>query len=144
MVYQEVNLLPNLTVAQNLTFGREPTRFGLVNARARTRLAKEMLEGYGSISTSTDLAPIRSLSSRSPSPAPSSLSGKVLILDEPTASLDAREVEMLFKVVRDLRDRGWGLSYLHFSIRYSPFPTASRCCATGAGSSPRIRPESTG
>ncbi|WP_196259957.1 ATP-binding cassette domain-containing protein [Pelagibacterium limicola] len=116
-VYQEVNLLPNLTVAQNLTFGREPTRFGLVDARARTRMAREMIEGYG-----LDIDVNRDLSSYSVAiqqivaiARAVSLSGKVLILDEPTASLDAREVEMLFKVVRDLRSRGLGIIFIsHF------------------------------
>ena len=46
-VYQEVNLLPNLTVAQNLTFGHEPRRFGIVDTRAQRRQAAAMLEGYG-------------------------------------------------------------------------------------------------
>lgn len=116
-VYQEVNLLPNLTVAQNLTFGREPTRFGLVDARARTRMAKEMLEGYGlDIDVNRDLGAYSVAIQQIVAIARAvSLSGKVLILDEPTASLDAREVEMLFKVVRDLRDRGLGIVFIsHF------------------------------
>lgn len=116
-VYQEVNLLPNLTVAQNLTFGREPTRFGLVDARARTRLAKEMLDGYGlDIDVNRDLGAYSVAIQQIVAIARAvSLSGKVLILDEPTASLDAREVEMLFKVVRDLRDRGLGIVFIsHF------------------------------
>lgn len=116
-VYQEVNLLPNLTVAQNLTFGREPTRFGMVNGRAQRRQAEAMLEGYGiDIDVSRDLAgysvAIRQIVAIARAVA---LSGKVLILDEPTASLDAREVETLFDVVRGLRDRGLGIVFVsHF------------------------------
>ena len=116
-VYQEVNLLPNLTVAQNLTFGREPTRFGMVNARAQKRMAEEMLQGYGlDIDVSRDLAAysvaIRQIVAIARAVA---LSGKVLILDEPTASLDTREVRMLFDVVRGLRDRGLGIVFVsHF------------------------------
>ncbi|WP_375173224.1 sugar ABC transporter ATP-binding protein [Pseudooceanicola sp.] len=116
-VYQEVNLLPNLTVAQNLTFGREPTRFGMVNARAQRRMAEEMLEGYGlEIDVTRDLSAysvaIRQIVAIARAVA---LSGKVLILDEPTASLDAREVETLFNVVRDLRDKGLGIVFVsHF------------------------------
>ena len=116
-VYQEVNLLPNLTVAQNLTFGREPTRFGLVDGRAQQRLAEEMLEGYGlDIDVTRDLSAysvaVRQIIAIARAVA---LSGKVLILDEPTASLDAREVETLFDVVRGLRERGLGIVFVsHF------------------------------
>ena len=46
-VYQEVNLLPNMTVAQNLTFGREPRRFGLIDGRAQSRQARALLAQYG-------------------------------------------------------------------------------------------------
>jgi galactofuranose transport system ATP-binding protein len=69
-VYQEVNLLPNMTVAQNLTFGREPRRFGLVDARAQSRRPARSSPPTASISTSTAIsAPIRSRSARSwPSP----------------------------------------------------------------------------
>ncbi|RAH99023.1 sugar ABC transporter ATP-binding protein [Acuticoccus sediminis] len=116
-VYQEVNLLPNLTVAQNLTFGREPTRFGMVDAGAQRRQAEAMLEGYGlDIDVRRDLSAysvaIRQIVAIARAVA---LSGKVLILDEPTASLDAREVRMLFDVVRGLRARGLGIVFVsHF------------------------------
>ncbi|MGZ9811454.1 sugar ABC transporter ATP-binding protein [Pseudoroseicyclus sp. H15] len=117
-VYQEVNLLPNLTVAENLTFGRQPTRLGMVQGRKMRALAEEMLAGYGlahvnvarelgtySVAVQQIVAIARAVA----------LSGKVLILDEPTASLDARETEMLFEVVRNLRDRGLGIVFVsHF------------------------------
>ncbi|WP_116082443.1 sugar ABC transporter ATP-binding protein [Tropicimonas sp. IMCC34011] len=116
-VYQEVNLLPNLTVAQNLTFGREPRRFGMIDGRAQTRMAEEMLRGYGlEIDVSRDLGfysvAVQQVVAIARAVA---LSGKVLILDEPTASLDAAEVRMLFDVVRGLRDKGLGIVFVsHF------------------------------
>ena len=116
-VYQEVNLLPNLTVAQNLMFGREPRRLGLIHARALREAAREMLADYGlKIDVDRDLGSypvaIRQIIAIARAVA---LSGKVLILDEPTASLDAREVAMLFAVVRRLRDRGLGIIFVsHF------------------------------
>lgn len=116
-VYQEVNLLPNLTVAQNLTFGREPARFGIVSARARRRMAQEMLAGYGlEIDVERDLGSYSVAIQQIVAIARAvAISGKVLILDEPTASLDAREVRMLFDVVRGLRDRGMGIVFVsHF------------------------------
>lgn len=116
-VYQEVNLLPNLTVAQNLMFGREPRRFGLINTRATRAEARAMLGDYG-----LDLDVDRDLGSYSVAiqqiiaiARAVALSGKVLILDEPTASLDAAEVRMVFDVVRGLRDRGLGIVFVsHF------------------------------
>ena len=116
-VYQEINLLPNLTVAQNLTFGREPRRFGLVDARAQRELARDMLDGYGlDIDVGRDLGrypvAIRQIVAIARAVA---LSGKVLILDEPTASLDAAEVRRLFEVVRGLREQGLGIVFVsHF------------------------------
>ncbi|HMQ42146.1 MAG TPA: sugar ABC transporter ATP-binding protein [Paracoccus sp. (in: a-proteobacteria)] len=116
-VYQEVNLLPNLTVAQNLIFGREPRRFGLIDSRAMRAEARALLGQYG-----LDLDVDRDLGSYSVAiqqiiaiARAVSLSGKVLILDEPTASLDAAEVRMVFDVVRGLRERGLGIVFVsHF------------------------------
>ncbi|NHF74571.1 sugar ABC transporter ATP-binding protein [Paracoccus xiamenensis] len=116
-VYQEVNLLPNLTVAQNLIFGREPRRFGLIDNRAMRAEARAMLAQYGlDIDVSRDLGSysvaIQQIIAIARAVA---LSGKVLILDEPTASLDAREVQMVFEVVRGLRARGLGIIFVsHF------------------------------
>ncbi len=116
-VYQEVNLLPNLTVAENLTLGRQPRRWGLVSGHRMRAMAEEILAPYG-----LDIEVGRALDSYSVAiqqiiaiARAVSLSGKVLILDEPTASLDRREVEMLFNVVRDLRARGLGIIFIsHF------------------------------
>lgn len=116
-VYQEVNLLENLTVAQNLTFGREPRRFGLIDGRAQRVEAQRMLEGYGlDIDVGRDLGSysvaIRQIIAIARAVE---LSGKVLILDEPTASLDAAETRMLFDVVRGLRARSLGIVFVsHF------------------------------
>ncbi|HEV7436984.1 MAG TPA: sugar ABC transporter ATP-binding protein [Pseudorhizobium sp.] len=116
-VYQEVNLLENLTVAENLFLGRQPRRFGLVNRREMRRRAQALLHDYGlaidvdallssySVAIRQIIAIARAVD----------LSGKVLVLDEPTASLDSHEVEMVFAVLRKLRDRGLGIIIItHF------------------------------
>ena len=116
-VYQEVNLLPNLSVAENLTLGRAPARFGLVHRRAMHEAARAMLDGYG-----LDIDVGRELSSYSVAvqqvvaiARAVALSGKVLILDEPTASLDRREVTMLFEVMERVRAAGLGIVFItHF------------------------------
>ena len=117
-VYQEVNLLPNMTVIDNLFIGRQPTnRFGLVDKRHMERKSREILTSYGldidvkaelstfSVAVQQIIAIARAVE----------LSGKVLILDEPTASLDRSEVEKLFGIVRQLRDRGLAIVFItHF------------------------------
>ncbi|NDL64341.1 galactofuranose ABC transporter, ATP-binding protein YtfR [Acerihabitans arboris] len=116
-VYQEVNLLPNLSVADNLFIGREPRRFGFIDRKEINRRAVTLLAGYGfaldvteplghfSVAMQQIVAICRAVD----------LSAKVLILDEPTASLDANEVEMLFTIMRQLRERGISLIFVtHF------------------------------
>jgi galactofuranose transport system ATP-binding protein len=116
-VYQEVNLLENLTVAENLFLGRQPRRFGLVDRKAMRDKSRALLKRYGldidvdallssySVAIRQIIAIARAVD----------LSGKVLVLDEPTASLDGKEVEMLFGVLRKLRDEGLGIVIItHF------------------------------
>ncbi|CAN7370116.1 sugar ABC transporter ATP-binding protein [Neorhizobium sp. LjRoot104] len=116
-VYQEVNLLENLTVAENLFLGRQPRRFGLIDRREMRRRSKALLERYGldidvdALLSSYSVA-VRQLVAIARAV---DLSGKVLVLDEPTASLDAHEVEMLFTVLRRLREEGLGIIIItHF------------------------------
>lgn len=116
-VYQEVNLLPNMSVADNLFIGREPHRFGFIDRRQMVRRSTELMERYGfsldvteplgrfSVAMQQIVAICRAID----------LSAKVLILDEPTASLDTSEVEMLFTLMRHLRDQGVSLIFVtHF------------------------------
>ena len=116
-VYQEVNLLPNLSVAKNLYLGREPTRFGIVRDGEMKRRAKALLEGFG---LHIDVAaPLGSYSVAIQHIAAIAravdLSARVLILDEPTASLDQHEVAMLFSTMRALAARGIGIIFVtHF------------------------------
>jgi simple sugar transport system ATP-binding protein len=116
-VYQEIDLLPNLTVAQNLLLGREPTRFGLVRHGEMNRMAREMLAPFGlDIDVTCDLGDysvaVQQLVAIARAVA---ADARVLILDEPTASLDARETEALFRVMRQLKQQGVALVFVtHF------------------------------
>jgi len=116
-VYQEVNLIATLSVTKNLTLGRQPRRFGLIswrqaNARARERLKRLNLEidveqplGAYSIAVQQLAAIARALEDDT----------RVLVLDEPTASLDARETDLLFGILRDLKARGIAIVFItHF------------------------------
>ncbi|UNK40289.1 sugar ABC transporter ATP-binding protein (plasmid) [Shinella sp. H4-D48] len=116
-VYQEVNLLANLTVAENLFLGRQPRRFGLVDARAMNKQARALLSQYDlDIDVTAELSSFSVAVQQVIAIARAvDLSGKVLILDEPTASLDTHEVAMLFRIVRRLKDRGLGIIFItHF------------------------------
>ena len=110
-VYQEINLIPTLSVAENIYLGRQPMRFGLINMRAANRQARELLKTFN-----VDIDVTRDLSSYSIAIQQIvaivrgvDLSVKVLILDEPTSSLDRHEVETLFSVIRSLKERGIGI-----------------------------------
>lgn len=116
-VYQEVNLCTNLTVAENILLGREPRRFGRIDHRAMRRRAKELLAeldldidpgstlGTHPIALQQLVAIARATAVRA----------QVLILDEPTSSLDADEVTELFRVMRRLRDGGTAILFVsHF------------------------------
>ncbi len=107
-VYQEINLVPTLSVAENIYLGRQPMRFGLIDMRRVNAQAKALLQKYN-----LDIDVTRTLSTYSVAiqqiiaiARGVDMSAKVLILDEPTASLDAREVQMLFEVMRSLTAQG--------------------------------------
>jgi simple sugar transport system ATP-binding protein len=117
-VYQEVNLCPNLTVAENIYIGREPRKLGFIqwkemNKNAAALLAERLhldidvsqpLQSY-SVAIQQLVAIARALS----------ISAKVLILDEPTSSLDRNEVQQLFAIMRKLKSEGLAILFVtHF------------------------------
>jgi simple sugar transport system ATP-binding protein len=116
-VYQEVNLVPTLSVAANLTLERQPRRFGFIDWRKAREAARESLAKLG-----LDIDVERSLGSYSlaiqhlvaiaRALRPET---RTLVLDEPTASLDSREVDRLFAVMRELKARGIAIVFItHF------------------------------
>ena len=114
MVYQEFALAPDLSVAENLFMGREPGRFGFVNRRAEASEAGELLERVG-----LDLSPTRLVAGltvaeqqRVEIAKALAIEAKVMILDEPTATLTEREIEELFGVIRSLTDEGIAVLYI--------------------------------
>ena len=116
-VYQEVNLIPTLSVAENIGLGRQPGVAGFLNWRAMRRHAREALArleidvdvdaelGTLSVALQQMVAIARALDLRA----------QLLVLDEPTASLDEKEIAELFKVMRRLREQGLGIVFVtHF------------------------------
>jgi simple sugar transport system ATP-binding protein len=116
-VYQEINLCDNLSVAENIYSGRQKTRFGKINWNQIKEGAEEALKR---LNLSIDVS--RLLSSYSVAVKQMvaiaravDMDSKILVLDEPTSSLDRPEVEQLFTVIRKLRDEGLSVIFIsHF------------------------------
>jgi inositol transport system ATP-binding protein len=113
-IYQEFNLLPFMSVAENLYLGREPTRRGLIDWKALRAGAGAVLSSLG-----LDVDPDREV--RWLSVAQQQMveiaramtqSAKLIIMDEPTAALSSREVDVLHEVIRNLKGRGVSLVYV--------------------------------
>ncbi|MGV7206938.1 sugar ABC transporter ATP-binding protein [Oxalobacteraceae bacterium A2-2] len=116
-VYQEVNLCPNLTVSENIFIGRYPRKFGFIDWKTMHQRAAELLArmqihidvtqplGRYPLAIQQMVAISRALS----------VSAQVLILDEPTSSLDESEVATLFAALRKLREEGMAILFVtHF------------------------------
>ena len=114
LIHQELNLAQNLNVGANIFLGREPTRFGLIDRNAIRDAAKIELKKVG-LDISPD-EPVANLSIGHQQlveiAKALSVGAKLLIMDEPTSSLSAREVESLFQVIDDLRDQGVAVIYI--------------------------------
>jgi galactofuranose transport system ATP-binding protein len=117
-VFQEVNLCTNISVAENIMLGHEPHRFSTLDWRKMNGLARQALKrlsieidvtrplGNYSIAIQQMVAISRSLEIAS---------AKVLILDEPTSSLDVKEANQLFEVMNKLKNEGIGIIFItHF------------------------------
>ena len=110
-VYQEVNLIPHLSVAENICLGRQPTRFGLIRWRAMAERARAALARVDlTIDVSQPVASYSIAIQQLTAIARAlDVSARLMILDEPTSSLDEKEVEELFQVIRKLRAEGLGV-----------------------------------
>src|SRR5262245_24156459 len=117
LIHQELSLAPNLSVAENILLGREPTRLGILLDRRRTHAAAQALVSelglpeigpvearVGSLSVARQqmVEIARALA----------VQARVLILDEPTASLSQVETDTLFARLRRLREQGVGIVYI--------------------------------
>ena len=116
-VYQEVDLLPNLTVAENIWLGREPRKMGLIDARAMRSQAIEVMAELGLDLDPASLLGTHSLAVQQLVSIARAISSdvRVLVLDEPTSSLDRDEVAELFRIINELKDRGVAILFVsHF------------------------------
>ena len=116
-VYQEVNLCPNLTVAENLFIGREPKKLGMIDWHTMNKKSTALLKSLSIDARATDKLEECSIAKQQMIAIARAVDMKcqVLILDEPTSSLDDEEVEKLFVLMRKLKDQGVGIIFVtHF------------------------------
>ncbi len=118
MIYQELALVPHLSVAENIFLGIEPKKFGFLQKSEMFGRARQALASLGS----STIEPEFLVKNLSPAEcqiteiARSLVSGcKVLVLDEPTSSLNKEEIDYLFKIILKLKEQGVGIIYIsHF------------------------------
>ncbi len=117
-IYQEVNLIPLMSVARNLYLGREPRRFGLIDTAKMNRDARLRLLEFGIDVNPT--RPLRSLALGTQQMVSIAraveIDARVVIMDEPTSSLEQREVETLFGVIGRLAAAGIAILYVSHRI----------------------------
>lgn len=118
MVYQELSLAPHLSVTENIMLGMEPANFGVVNRSEARRLALDALAqlGHSDIPPNVPVGRL-SVAERQIVEIGRALAigCRVLVLDEPTSSLAAADIERLFVLIRRLRDQGKAIIYIsHF------------------------------
>ncbi|HWC24184.1 MAG TPA: sugar ABC transporter ATP-binding protein [Flexivirga sp.] len=113
-IYQEINLIPLMSVARNLFLGREPRKWGVIDSRRMNSETRQVLKEFG-----VDVNPTRPLHTLGLGAQQMvaiaravQIDAKVVIMDEPTSSLERREVETLFSVIERLKSSGIAIVYV--------------------------------
>ncbi|MCF4007307.1 sugar ABC transporter ATP-binding protein [Corynebacterium uropygiale] len=113
-IYQELNLVPTMSVAENIMLGRTPARGGLVDFAALRRKAQEAVDFIGLEVDLDETVGALGIAKQQLVEIAKALSmdARILILDEPTAALSTTEVEQLFRVMTSLKERGVGMVFI--------------------------------
>lgn len=120
MIHQEISLVPQMTVAENVWLGREDifSKAGFLNVRKRNNATKELINQLGlnidpgvrvenlNVANMQMVEIIRAVSYNS----------KIIIMDEPTSALSEAEINVLFKIIRDLKSKGVGIIFISHKI----------------------------
>jgi ribose transport system ATP-binding protein len=121
VIHQEFNLLPHRSVAQNIYLGREPHRFGLLDERALRDKVSALLHDLGIEHLVDPNAMVADLSVAEQQMVEiakaMSFDARVMVMDEPTAALSTREVDVLFGLIRELKTRGVTVVYISHRFR---------------------------
>ncbi|MDQ3710646.1 MAG: xylose ABC transporter ATP-binding protein [Acidobacteriota bacterium] len=118
IIFQELSLVKELTVAENIFLGREPSKFGVINWTELYQKAGKLLKDLNlPISAKTPVGNLGIGSQQLVEIAKAlSQNAKILVLDEPTAALTESEVETLFEILRSLKSRGVGMIYISHKL----------------------------
>ena len=114
VVYQELSMMPNLSIAQNIMIGREKTKAGFLQTRQMNEEVQKMIDSYELEMDATELVSELSTAEKQMVEILRAVSGnaKLIILDEPTASLSYKESQILFRMIRNLRSKGISIIYI--------------------------------
>lgn len=141
MIHQELNLVPYMTVAENIWLGREPMRFGFVDHARLNQMTQELLNRLNIRLKADRMVGELSIASQQMVEIAKAVSwdSDIVIMDEPTSALTETEVAHLFTIIRDLRSRAKRSSTSAIRwMKFSPSPTKSVSSVTAVGS-PAIR-----
>ncbi|KEI22998.1 hypothetical protein KIQ_010570 [Corynebacterium glutamicum ATCC 14067] len=113
-IHQELNLVPTMTVAENVMLGRTPRKWGLVNFKHLRRQAQAALDLIGvDVDLNAQVGSLGIARQQMVEIAKAlSMNARILILDEPTAALTSREIDQLFKVVDQLKEKGVAMVFI--------------------------------
>lgn len=119
MVHQELNLVPDLTVAENVFLGRMPKKLGIVDRPRMVRETARVLKELGANINPNRLVSDLTISQQQLIEIAKSYSARprIIVLDEPTSSLSQHESELLFSVLRKMRDAGIAIIYISHRLR---------------------------
>lgn len=120
IIYQELSVIPTLTVAQNIYLNREPkNKLGMIDYKKLRANAQALVERYGFDLDVNAYVESLSIAKRQLVEIVKALAfdAKLLIMDEPTASLSEKEVEKLFQIIRTLKDKGISILYISHRLK---------------------------
>jgi ribose transport system ATP-binding protein len=115
MIFQELNLIPQLSVAENIFLGREPlNRFGLIDFSVMNERAEALLRQLDLAVAPTTLAGSLRVGQQQVVEIAKALADKarVIIMDEPTSAITEREIEVLFEIISHLKRQGVAIAYI--------------------------------
>ena len=114
VIFQEFSLIPTLSVTQNILLGKEKQKFGVLRKKAMRKEVAELIERFDFPLNPDDIIETLSVAQKQMVEILKALStnARLIVMDEPTASLSAKESEMLYRIIAQLRDRGVSIIYI--------------------------------
>ncbi|MDA1166125.1 MAG: sugar ABC transporter ATP-binding protein [Planctomycetota bacterium] len=114
IIYQEFNLVPAMTVRENIFLGQEPGRVSFIPLRKERRRAQELFERIGVELDSEALVRDLTVAQQQVVEIAKALSleSRIIVMDEPSAALSPREVQGLFRIIEELKSQGIGIVYV--------------------------------